>query len=129
MRAWARAVLAALAVTACATPPVKEAPAFSEPENGEVLSVEAGGRFTVALSGNVTTGYVWSAGGYDEALLTLLSDDYRADPAPEGLVGSGGMRIFTFLAANAGETELVLTHARHADDVAERRTLSVQVEP
>ena len=59
--------------------------------------------------------------------LDQLSEDYYADPAPEGIVGSGGHQLFVFEALATGRSNLVLSYERSPEDVAETLTLKIRV--
>ena len=68
-------------------------------DNGKTVDVSKGCEIRVELSENPTTGYTWelTAPG-----LTYVSDEYVADANTEGLVGAGGVHIFTYTADNTG---------------------------
>ncbi|MDJ0920263.1 MAG: protease inhibitor I42 family protein [Henriciella sp.] len=99
---------------------------LTNPSTGTDINIRRGGTVVVRLESNPTTGYFWYLlDGTDESIITLVSEDYVADPAPEGLVGSGGMQVFTFEGAGRGSTVLNLSYQRHEADVAETLMLNV----
>ncbi len=127
-----------LLVTACAQdvlntqPEVKglesalEMQTLKEPESGVSVTLRPGGQVTVDLESNPTTGYFWYLVDGDAAVVALKSDDYLADPAPEGLTGSGGRQVFVFEGVAPGKTTLVLSYQRHEEDVFEKRKIKVK---
>ena len=68
-------------------------------DNGKTVEVQKGCEIRVELSENPTTGYTWqlSAPG-----LTPVSDDYYPDKVAEGMVGSGGVHVWTYTADKTG---------------------------
>ena len=98
-----------------------------EPASSAEATLRPRGELVVKLASNPTTGYYWSQVGGDDGIVTQLSDDYVADPAPDGVVGSGGQQVITFQAVAAGKTSLVLSYQRSPEDVAETRKIKVRV--
>ena len=78
------------------------------------INLHVGDRLMIALVGNATTGYAWQqVASEDEAiLLSLPGIDYLPDPAPAGMVGSGGTFLFRFSAERAGTMDLKFTYRR-----------------
>ena len=96
--------------------------------NQSSATLRPGGRLHVKIESNPTTGYYWTLKtALDEQVLRLVSEDYMADPAPPGIVGSGGRQLFVFEAVGVGRDTIELSYERHADDVAEAHTLRVRV--
>jgi len=98
-----------------------------EPESGIMKLLRPGYGMVVELQSNPTTGYSWQVVSGDEAVISLANDTYIADPAPEGVVGSGGHQVLEFSANGAGKTDLILSYQRGSGDVAETRTIIVKV--
>ena len=67
---------------------------------------------TVKLEGNPTTGYSWTYTMDPEGVVSEVSNEYVADKASEGVVGSGGTFVFKFEAVAPGEAELVFSYHR-----------------
>ncbi|MEM9937368.1 MAG: protease inhibitor I42 family protein [Pseudomonadota bacterium] len=132
-------ITAALALGACAQDVLNTNPevrglegaaamqTLTNPETGTEINIREGGTVVVRLESNPTTGYFWYLlEGSDASIINLVSEDYVADPAPEGLVGSGGAQIFTFEGAGKGRTTLTLSYQRHPEDVFETLELKVR---
>ena len=121
MKSFIAVTLGALMVTACipdimnTEPEVKglegAAPVqtFTDPASGTEITLRPGGKLNLKLDSNPTTGYFWYLKDIDASQLDELSNDYNADPAPEGLVGSGGHQLFVFEALSTGKSNLVLS--------------------
>ncbi|MHA7898390.1 MAG: protease inhibitor I42 family protein [Henriciella sp.] len=100
---------------------------FTDPANGTDITLRPGGKLNLKLESNPTTGYFWYLKDIDASQIDQLSDDYFADPAPEGLVGSGGHQMFVFEALSTGKSKLKLSYERSPQDVAETLTLNIKV--
>lgn len=100
---------------------------FTDPASGTDITLRPDGKLNLKLDSNPTTGYYWYLKDIDASQLDQLSDDYIADPAPEGLVGSGGHQLFVFEALTTGKSKLKLSYERSPQDVAETLTLSIKV--
>lgn len=100
---------------------------FVDPASDSRIDLVLGGTFQLLLTSNPTTGYYWYQTAGDEAVIEQVSEAYTADPAPEGLVGSGGRQEFEFEAIGAGRTVLRLSYQRSEDDVADTVELNVAV--
>ena len=72
---------------------------------------------TVALDGNPTTGYEWTAQSADEAVATVAGE-YTADEAAEGMTGVGGTYNFTVTGVAEGSTVVTFKYARSWEDEA-----------
>lgn len=93
-------MLLALLLGACSTAAKPSDPAV-------VIETSPGKEFKVVLESNPTTGYHWElVGEVDENVVGFVSRDYRAD-TPQ-TTGSGGVDIWVFKAAAAGETQITL---------------------
>lgn len=95
------------------------------PEDGATLRLEIGAPFEVIVESNPTTGYYWYCEVTSNAQIAIEDDTYIADPAPEGLVGSGGRQVFTLLAEAAGDGEMACSHQRSPQDVIETLQLKL----
>ena len=100
---------------------------FTDPANDTDVTLRPGGKLNLKLDSNPTTGYYWYLKDIDASQLDQLSDDYIADPAPEGLVGSGGHQMFVFEALAKGKSKLQLSYERSPQDVAGSLTLNIKV--
>lgn len=100
---------------------------FTDPASGTDITLRPGGQLRLKLDSNPTTGYFWYLKDIDASQVDQLSDEYIADPAPEGMVGGGGHQLFVFEALSTGRSKLVLSHQRHAEDVVETITLNIKV--
>jgi inhibitor of cysteine peptidase len=80
---------------------------LTEQDKNKTVSVAVGEAFTVRLSENPTTGYVWAVEGMAE-VLALQSTDYVTDAVPNGemMVGIGGKKSFVFVAKKVGAVTL-----------------------
>lgn len=94
------------------------------------IQVEAGKEFTIVLESNPTTGYHWQiVGDLDGAVVEFVSQDYQSTSDP-GLVGGGGLDIWTFKAVGAGEATITLGNYPPSNDPvdpAETQTFTVNV--
>ncbi|MEL6665677.1 MAG: protease inhibitor I42 family protein [Pseudomonadota bacterium] len=100
---------------------------FTDPASGTEVTLRPGGKLNLKLDSNPTTGYFWYLKDIDASQLDQISDTYNADPAPEGLVGSGGHQLFVFEALSTGKSNLVLSYERSPEDVAETLKLKIKV--
>ena len=100
---------------------------FTDPRSGTEITLRPEGKLNLKLDSNPTTGYYWRLKDIDAARVDQLSEDYYADPAPEGIVGSGGHQLFVFEALATGRSNLVLSYERSPEDVAETLTLKIRV--
>ena len=100
---------------------------FTDPASGTEITLRPGGKLNLKLDSNPTTGYFWYLKDIDASQVDQLSDTYNADPAPEGLVGSGGHQLFVFEALSTGKSNLVLSYERSPEDVAETLKLKIKV--
>lgn len=75
------------------------------------LVVEAGERFSIALSENPSTGYEWQfTRRPDPGVVRLVGSDFELEEGGEDRAGAGGTRSFRFEAVGAGETEMRLRY-------------------
>ena len=100
---------------------------FTDPESGTTVTLRPGGELNLKLDSNPTTGYYWYLKDIDASLVDQISEGYFADPAPEGIAGSGGHQMFVFEALATGKADLVLSYERSPQDVAETLKLKIKV--
>ena len=103
----------ALGLAACAGPEaqgvVDQGPIFSDPS--QTIIVMARERFTIALPGNATTGYLWQNDPpYNGDYFMLVGTDYQASNTDA--VGAPGLSTWTFYARRPGATELKFNYLR-----------------
>jgi len=81
----------------------------------------------VRLDSNPTTGYSWQVSAVNGAVLRQQGDPQFLRPVDAPL-GAGGVLIFRFVAASAGQTRLALVYRRPFEPNAKPAdTFSVQV--
>jgi len=73
--------------------------------------VKVNKEFRIVLPSNPTTGYSWMT-KFDPNYLQLVNSTYIAYPTRPGIVGSGGIQIFTFKAIKPGNTEITMQYQR-----------------
>ena len=73
--------------------------------------VKVNKEFKVALAGNPTTGYSWMAKS-DPNYVQLVNSIYMPYKTRPGIVGSGGIQIFTFKAIKPGITRITMEYQR-----------------
>jgi len=100
---------------------------FTDPGNGTDITLRPDGQLNLKLDSNPTTGYYWYLKDIDASQLDELSNEYYADAAPEGIVGSGGHQLFVFQALATGKSKLKLSYERSPQDVAETLVLDIRV--
>ena len=80
------------------------------------IEVTAGSEFTIVLESNPTTGYHWEiVSELDANAVEFVKNDYVSTSAL-GLVGGGGLDIWTFKAVNSGETQVTLGYYPPSND-------------
>lgn len=98
-----------------------------DPDVGEVFDLNHPTQLTIRLDANPTTGIWWQDPEFDEEVLKLVSNDYVADPAPEGMVGSGGTTIMIFQTVAPGTTTITSNYSRGGGQVYQRLDITVEV--
>jgi inhibitor of cysteine peptidase len=94
-------------------------------DESQVIKVEVGDEFTIALASNPTTGYDWEYGSTC-SWMQLLDKSYQPDNT--GLVGSGGTDLFRFKAEETGTVQLSFTYKRSWESTQlEQKTFTVEV--
>jgi inhibitor of cysteine peptidase len=103
---------------------------LGEADNGKSYTVKVGDTIEVAVAGNPSTGYGWTAtlSEKDAALLEQVGEPaYVSDTTDSNIVGSGGTYTFTFKALAKGEATLQLQYARPWESVQPANTFEVTV--
>jgi len=96
---------------------------YTEPS--QVIQVNAGQEFTIALSSNPTTGYDWEYTSV-YTVVQSLGKTYQADSPV--LMGSGGTDTFSFKANSKGTATLVFVYKRSWETTtADQKTFTVKV--
>ena len=71
-----------------------------------------GGKVSVSLKGNPTTGYGWYYTISDSAILEKTDDNYTSDSNSAEIVGAGGTFTWNFKALKAGEATITFKYYR-----------------
>jgi len=87
---------------------------LTDRDTGSEITIQNGGSLMIALTGNATTGFAWSDVTENQFPVLQLAPgtDYVADPAPAGIVGTGGIFVFRYSAFAAGTQILRFDYAR-----------------
>lgn len=105
--------------------------ALTEKNNGKKIALTKGSTFTITLDSNATTGYSWAIVRINPEQIALQGKPmYKAYPAAEGVVGSGGQIIYTFKAIEQGTCEMELIYRRPfalTEKPARKFTLTVEI--
>ena len=93
--------------------------ASSDADGGGVITeagpvaLTVGGRATIELATNPTTGYQWElATEPDTTIVSVVSDEYTAAEAADGMVGTGGIQKVVLQGVAAGTTTIELRYVR-----------------
>jgi len=100
---------------------------LEDPADGVEAEIRVDKRIEVSLPSNPTTGYYWVLVDPKPVGLRLVDERYVADPAPEGITGSGGKQVFLFQGDRTGQHDIFLSYQRSRSDVAETRRINVEV--
>jgi inhibitor of cysteine peptidase len=96
---------------------------YTEPS--QVITVNVGQDFTIALSSNPTTGYDWE---YTSVYQWMQSLGKTYQPDTPILTGSGGTDSFKFQAQSKGSATLVFVYKRSWETTAAgQKTFTVEV--
>ena len=93
----------------------------------ELIRARIGEPFTISLSSNPTTGYVWTM-DYDSLL--LKAEDARHEPSASNSIrmGAGGTSVFVFTPQFAGKTTIRFVYKRPWENiVADARAFYVDI--
>jgi len=78
------------------------------------IQVNAGDEFQILIEANATTGYHWEIIGELDKV-EFVGNDYTST-SEAGLVGGGGVELWTFKAINAGETQVFFGYFPPSND-------------
>lgn len=98
-------------------------------DQGKTVVAHVGDQITLQLDENPSTGYQWSIVQTDNQVLELQHSTYT--PTPSGLVGSGGTRLFTFVAKKPGTVHLQLKLWRSFEgdaSISDRYSVMLQIQ-
>lgn len=87
-----------------------EPPAAIPHETLPPITAQVGEQFTVALDSNPSTGYSWQIVAFDQAVVTLISSEFKRADKP--MPGVSGKQIWTFKAVGKGETSIAFKYSR-----------------
>jgi inhibitor of cysteine peptidase len=101
-------------------------------DSGKTIETTSGDSLEITLESNPSTGFRWELANIsDQAVLRQVAQEYRSpDAAPGNLVGAAGQEVWTFKAAGAGESTLVLEYSQPwegGEKAAETFTVTVGV--
>jgi inhibitor of cysteine peptidase len=118
-------LLLAIMLVACSSKPAGP----TDPE--QAIEVRPGEEFTLILQANPTTGYHWEIvkGSLDENLVQFVNQEYQSSSDP-GLVGGGGVDLWTFKALKPGETKITLGYyppSNTPTDPEQTQTFSLKI--
>ena len=86
-----------------ANPAGNTRPALTDP--AQLIEVQTGETFNIVVDSNPSTGYHWEIVG-EFSGVEFVSTEYTADEPV--MPGSGGVDVWTFKAASAGQTQITL---------------------
>ncbi len=103
-------VLISAGFSGCAT---ASNPVYGEADSGRTILVERGETFVVELPSNPSTGYTWSLKRLNSAIVQQVgSPVFIPASDSEGLVGVGGMEVWTFRAGGWGDARMEFAYQR-----------------
>ena len=100
----------------------------TEADSGTKINLKNGENFTLQFRGNPTTGYSWEL-NLSEGL-SILSEDYIQDEAPEGKAGVPGTYLWRIQAVEKGSQKINGIYKRSWENTTgteENFTLTVEV--
>jgi predicted secreted protein len=97
---------------------------FSDP--AMPIKVKAGGKFSLMLDSNPTTGYQWSLARTPDKTVVMFSGNKYRELA-QGRLGSGGVDTWTFKAVGKGHALIILQYARSWEKDVEATRQAVYV--
>jgi predicted secreted protein len=93
-----------------------------------IFNTSVGREFVVALVANPSTGYDWRK-DYDEAVVKLVSQEFKADEKATGVVGAGGTQRYRFKALKTGTTTLTFSYERSWEQkTVDETMIAVEIE-
>jgi inhibitor of cysteine peptidase len=96
----------------CGGSPAPEEVKLVADDAGGSVTIQPGGRLTLTLESNPTTGYSWALTELDETVVIHTGDEYSMAESSEGIVGGGGVEVWRFAAVGPGTTTLRLEYVR-----------------
>eukprot|EP00285_Hemiselmis_virescens_P006909 CAMPEP_0173389216 /NCGR_PEP_ID=MMETSP1356-20130122/11347_1 /TAXON_ID=77927 ORGANISM="Hemiselmis virescens, Strain PCC157" /NCGR_SAMPLE_ID=MMETSP1356 /ASSEMBLY_ACC=CAM_ASM_000847 /LENGTH=159 /DNA_ID=CAMNT_0014346313 /DNA_START=85 /DNA_END=564 /DNA_ORIENTATION=- len=101
---------------------------FTNQLTEKTVKMTKGGTLKLEMSSNPTTGYKWVLNGIEGSSVTKESSAYTAPPAT-GMVGGGGVDVWSFKADKAGSSKVILDYKRPWEDKpASQAAVTVEVE-
>jgi inhibitor of cysteine peptidase len=100
----------------------------TEADNGTTISLKNGENFTLQLRENPSTGYSWQLNLTEG--LSILSDNYTQDEAPEGMAGVPGTHSWIIEAVDQGSQQVNGIYKRPFENITgteDNFTLIVEV--
>ena len=115
---------------AATTQPTSQPVELTAKANGTTTALKPGQDLIVRLAGNPTTGFHWEVKSVTGKAVAAVGEvEYKADPAPRQMVGSGGMFVAKFHAAAPGQSVITMVYRRPWEkDVAPIETFTVTVD-
>lgn len=88
-------------------------PVYGEADSGRTILLERGETFVVELPSNPSTGYTWSLQRGDSSIVQQVGRPVFVPASnSEGLVGQGGMEVWTFNAMAWGDQRIEFVYQR-----------------
>jgi len=94
-------------------------------DTGKERHIAVGGKLTIALPSNPTTGYAWELASSDSAILDNPGHDFV--PPQSTLTGAGGTEEWHFVGKSTGKTEVKLNYRRSWEKGPPLETYSVTI--
>ena len=85
---------------------------LTEADSDRIIPVSLGEEVSIALSGNMTTGYSWQFSSDKPAHSVVLKDIYITNKHPTGMVGVGGKSIYQIKIMKAGKFTITAQYYR-----------------
>jgi inhibitor of cysteine peptidase len=83
---------------------------LTESDHGRSYEILQGDSITIRIPEIPTTGYRWVAREFNHQVIMFKDSNYSLNP--EGQIGGGGLRTFSFKAVSPGQSNLVLVLER-----------------
>lgn len=88
-------------------------------QTGSTHEVSVGDFIDIELSSNPSTGYQWKLDGtLTTGPVRLISNNFKASPSSEGMVGVGGTEYWRFQAVESGTADVKLLYKREFEQEA-----------